>query len=168
MYTLIQHISSVRVAGHGCQFKSRHACIYFVHKECYIFLLQQTVASETCLLIVQPLCFGRPSLDFIVWRFHGGGSSQTSERSCSLFLSHHSVLSAPSKLVPSLPGNKQTALATVASYDAPDLNHFSFVASQYFYKSTYAFGTCWKQDARLKICCVTSAQFQALRLSDLV
>lgn len=94
MYTLIQHISSVRVAGHGCQFKARHACIYFVHKECSIFLLQQTVASETCLLIVQPLCFGRPSLDFIVWRFHGGGSSQTSERSCSLFLSHHSVLSA--------------------------------------------------------------------------
>lgn len=92
MYTLIQHISSVRVAGHICQFKLRHACIYFVHKECYIFLLQQTVASETCLLIMQPLCLGRPSLDFIVWRFHGGGSSQTSERSCSLFLSHHSVL----------------------------------------------------------------------------
>lgn len=105
MYTLIQHISSIRVAGHRCQFKLQHACIYFVHEECYIFLLQQTVASETCLLFVQPLCLGRPSLDFIVWRFHGGGSSQ----------------------------KRQTALATVASYDAPDLNQFSFVASQYFY-----------------------------------
>lgn len=75
-----------RVTGHRCRFK-------LGIKMLVSSLLKKVTAQYS-------------SCGFCFWRSSLVPSPQTSQRSCSLFLSHQSVSSAPSRLVLSLPGNK--------------------------------------------------------------